>query len=343
MKVTKLIYSKRQIDKAGEDLKSNGISKKSLNILSNWRAYHGMPLDTFAKVLKIRIKKINKNNSTIVAQRLKRTPSILLKLKTHKTMRLSTMQDIGGLRAICDTVAEAEQLLHIYRSSKTKHELIFVRNYVDSPKLDGYRSIHIVYKLDKTTNIFLEIQIRSHLQHIWSTGVEVFGTLKNSSFKSGYGNKKWLEFFALLSSVFATKENKPLLEKHKKISKKKLLNETKKMIKELNVIETLTMYNELYNKKSDKPLNGRAGDYKLILLNSKKKTITVTSFAVSKIEQATKKYIELEEKYFEDKNINIVLVNSGDIKNLEISYPNYFMDTKTLVRNLSRIVMEQFV
>ena len=29
----------------------------------------------------------------------------------------------------------------------------------------------------------MEIQLRSQLQHIWATGVEVFGTLKNSSFK----------------------------------------------------------------------------------------------------------------------------------------------------------------
>ncbi len=347
MKTVNLLYSKRQIDKSGERLKINNISEKalreSLGVLSNWRAYHAMPLDTFAKVLKTRVKKISKSNNAIVAQRLKRTPSILLKLKTHKTMRLSAMQDIGGLRAIFDTVEEVLLLLKQYKFSKTKHTLAALDNYIDAPKPDGYRGVHLVYKLKKISDIFLEIQIRSHLQHIWATGVEVFGTLKNSSFKSGYGNKKWLEFFALLSSVFAIKEGARVLEKHKKLSKEKLLKRIKKMIKELRVIEQLNVYTALYKINSEKVPRGRRGSYALVLLNSKENTITVKTFSTSKIEEATQQYLELEEKYFEDKNINIVLVNSDDIKNLEISYPNYFMDTKTLVLNLSLILMEKFV
>ena len=96
MKTVGLNYSKSRIDKAGELLKASEIDtqvlEESLEVLSNWRAFHAMPLDTFAKVLKLRVKKISKSPNAIVAQRLKRTPSILLKLQTHKTMRLSTMQ-----------------------------------------------------------------------------------------------------------------------------------------------------------------------------------------------------------------------------------------------------------
>lgn len=66
------------------------------------------------------------------------------------------------------------------------------------------------------------------------------------------------------------------------------------------------------------------------------------TFGVSQIEEATGAYLELEKRYFEDINMNVVLVNSGDVKKLELSYPNYFMDTKTLVKNLSLIVMEKY-
>jgi hypothetical protein len=59
--------------------------------------------------------------------------------------------------------------------------------------------------------------------------------------------------------------------------------------------------------------------------------------------EATGAYLKLEKEYFEDIHMNVVLVNSGDIKKLELSYPNYFMDTKTLVRNLSLIVMEKYL
>jgi ppGpp synthetase/RelA/SpoT-type nucleotidyltranferase len=68
-------------------------------------------------VLKIRAQKIS--NDVIVAQRLKRTPSILLKLANHKTMRLSTMQDIGGLRAILKSTENVYELLNLYKKSKS--------------------------------------------------------------------------------------------------------------------------------------------------------------------------------------------------------------------------------
>lgn len=210
MKNVELKYSKSKIDKAGEVLKKSDLKKiqadAELDVLSNWRAFHLMPLDTFAKVLKTRVKKVSGSGNILVAQRLKRTPSIILKLKTHKTMRLSAMQDIGGLRAIFDNVKEVYSLVDIYRSSKSRHKLFSLQDYVSEPKSNGYRSVHLVYQLKKEPSIFIEIQVRSYLQHIWATAVEVFGTLKNSSFKSGHGDKKWLELFAYLSSLFSLKE-----------------------------------------------------------------------------------------------------------------------------------------
>lgn len=63
MKSAKLNYSKSKIDKAGEILKTTTSHKKEiiqpLDVLSNWRDVHAMPLDTFAKVLKTRAQKIN--------------------------------------------------------------------------------------------------------------------------------------------------------------------------------------------------------------------------------------------------------------------------------------------
>ncbi|MCR9203961.1 MAG: RelA/SpoT domain-containing protein, partial [Halobacteriovoraceae bacterium] len=218
MKVVELKYSKSKIDKAGELLKADGSSdeelEKSLEVLSNWRAFHAMPLDTFAKVLKQRVKEVEGGIDAIVAQRLKRAPSILLKLRTHKTMRLSAMQDIGGLRAIFENVDQVYRLVERYRTARTKHHLFSVDDYIHSPKPDGYRGFHLVYKLERDPRLFIEIQVRSYLQHIWATGVEVFGTLKNSSFKSGYGSKKWLEFFSYLSSVFAIKEASNVISVH---------------------------------------------------------------------------------------------------------------------------------
>lgn len=338
--------SKTQIDKAGLAL-SRGSSDKSrdqaLEALSWWRAYHAAPLNAFAKTLKIRARKVSSREGFIVAQRFKRTPSIVLKLQVHKTMRLSTMQDIGGLRAIMNTTEDVYNLAHLYRSSKTTHELFSLNDYIQKPKTDGYRGIHLVYKLNKTPNMFLEIQIRSHLQHIWATGVEVFGTLLKSSFKSGHGEKKWFELFSLVSSIFALKEEAPIVKLHQKFSKKNLLTRAKKLIYELQVIEQLNVYSSLYTLEPIKFSNGRIGNYSLISLNSKTNLIRVENFPASKIEEAAEVYMELEKKYLEDASVNVVLVNSGNIKKLELGYPNYFMDTKELLKNLSLIAMDKYI
>lgn len=345
MKSAELEYSKTKIDRAGEMLKNKSGSVEdianALNILSSWRAYHAMPLDTFATVLRQRIQKISEH--AVVAQRLKRTPSILLKLSNHRTMRLSAMQDIGGLRAILDTTEEVYKLLALYKKSKSKHSLFSLDDYIETPKKDGYRSIHLIYKLARTPNIFLEIQLRSQLQHIWATGVEVFGTLQNSSFKSGQGSRKWLDFFSLLSSVFAIKENRSPLKAHSEISKSDLIMQVQKEIQELHVIENLSVYTAVYKTISKNNAKGRKGHYSLILLNSRENTISLETYGVSQFEAAAQSYLDLEKKHFGDKQINIVLVNTGDIKKLELSYPNYFMDTKTLVQNLSLIIMGKFL
>ena len=345
MKSAGLQYSKTKIDRAGELLKNGNASEaeiaNALEVLSNWRAYHAMPLDTFAKVLRERTQKIS--DQAFVAQRLKRTPSILLKLLNHKTMRLSTMQDIGGLRAILETTEEVYELLDLYKKSKSKHSLFSLDDYIENPKRDGYRSIHLVYKLARTPNIFLEIQLRSQLQHIWATGVEVFGTLQNSSFKSGLGSRKWLDFFSLLSSVFAIKENRPPLEIHRKFPKADLVTQLQKEIQELHVVENLTVYTAAYKTISKSTAKGRKGHYSLILLNSRENTILLETYGVSQFDIAAQAYLDLERKHFEDQLINVVLVNTGDIKKLELSYPNYFMDTKTLVQNLSLITMGKFL
>lgn len=72
--------SKTKIDKAGQRLlkqSSNEEYNEALETLSLWRSYHAGPLSTFAQSLKTRVKKISSSNNSVVAQRLKRTPSIV--------------------------------------------------------------------------------------------------------------------------------------------------------------------------------------------------------------------------------------------------------------------------
>lgn len=80
-------FSRKQVTKAGEYLVKNdpasiAFEKLDLDalvhayeVLANWRACHGYPINTFQATLRNRLKKID--DGALVAQRLKRTPSII--------------------------------------------------------------------------------------------------------------------------------------------------------------------------------------------------------------------------------------------------------------------------
>jgi len=122
----------------------------------------------------------------------------------------------------------------------------------------------------------------------------------------------------------------------------KILVLAHQQIQELHVIENLNVYTAVYKTISSNSRRGRKGRYSLIVLNSRENTISLETYGANQFETAARTYLELETKHFEDTQINVVLVNSGDLRKLELSYPNYFMDTKTLVQCLSLIVMDKF-
>ena len=77
-------YQKSEVNRAGTILSKGLISieEKDLNdylwahtVLANWRACHGYPINTFQAQLRKKLKQIDRK--AIVAQRLKRTPSVI--------------------------------------------------------------------------------------------------------------------------------------------------------------------------------------------------------------------------------------------------------------------------
>ena len=134
-------YSRNQVKRAGALLIANNAMEdidkwlESFLILSNWRACHGYPINTFQATLRTKLKNIDADS--LVAQRLKRTPSILNKLKRFPGMNLSRMQDIGGLRAVVSTLPKLNQLYENYQKTTFTHELVSQYDYVSSPKPSG--------------------------------------------------------------------------------------------------------------------------------------------------------------------------------------------------------------
>lgn len=145
-------YSRRQVKLAGESLRAVPIVSedvyRALPIISNWRAAHAYPLNTFQATLRKKLNALGLHGQeVVVGQRLKRLPSIAAKLDRFHTMALDRMQDIAGLRAVLPGVKKLQLLAHsYYDASRFTHELRQVHDYVAAPKPDGYRSIHLVYR-----------------------------------------------------------------------------------------------------------------------------------------------------------------------------------------------------
>jgi len=190
MKPTELKYSRKEVQRAGENLIDEEISvsdpelySKSMQVLSDWRSLHAVPLDEIYEKLTKAAIRIDKK--AITAKRLKRIPSIIKKLKRFQDMKLRNMQDIGGCRAILET---EKQVIKLQRDiNKTKD--FRIKDYIKTPKEDGYRGIHLIGKIPSIQNesFFIEIQLRTRAQHAWATSVEIVDLFTNQTLKSNQG------------------------------------------------------------------------------------------------------------------------------------------------------------
>src|SRR5687768_6305726 len=95
-------FSRSEVNRAGEVLLAPLFNSDdyvhAMEVLGNWRSCHGYALNTFQMTLRDKLRPLD--GDAIVAQRLKRTPSIISKLRRFPKMKLSRMQDIADLRAV---------------------------------------------------------------------------------------------------------------------------------------------------------------------------------------------------------------------------------------------------
>ena len=339
-----LKYSRNHVNRAGDILAHWGDGTDRLedlieafDVLTNWRSCHTYPINTFQATLRQKLKNIDRN--AIVAQRIKRVPSIVSKLRRFSKMRLSRMQDIGGLRAIVDTLNNVTQLKHNYNGSRFHHELITEKDYIAKPKPSGYRGVHLVYrynniKNDKYNGLLIELQIRDKLQHAWATAVETMGTFLNQALKSSEGPDAWLNFFALAGSAFAHLEKCPPVVGFEGLSQTETFARTIETAKELSVKNKLAVYSHAVNVTS---MVNTSGSYHLVVLDPDKKSVDIKTYSRARLDEANEAYTQTERRITEGENLQAVLVSAGSIEALRRAYPNYFLDTKQFIMYLDRI------
>lgn len=347
-------YSKEELDKAGDiliDKNSSEIQKlKATEILDNRRAIHKYPMFVF----KIRLKRMahNLDKNSLIVQRLKRSPSIIKKLERSqegkiRKLKLSQINDIAGCRAILSDTKMAYELYqnNYLKGRHLRHNMTSHHDYIKEPKPDGYRSLHIVYSYKSDTKkteydgLFVEVQIRSKLQHYWATAVETAGLFTKSSIKTGEGTADWQNFFCLMSSAIALEENS-----HTIPNTPDNANELYPLIK--HAAQKLQVINRMQNWVATVSYLGKRTEEdpkaKLFLLelNIKDKTLGVTAYRKEQLDEqkAIKDYSEKENAHKDDKDYDVVLVGADSIKELEEGYSNYFADTQAFLQIVEGII-----
>lgn len=339
-------HTKPEINKAGKILIDPNATKEArsqaLIVLTNWRACHGYPVNTFQKTLRDKLKKMG--NSALVAQRLKRLSTIEDKLKRFEHMKLSTMQDIGGLRAVVKSIGHVRKLEALYISSgkKFQHELVRKKDYINNPKQDGYRGVHLVYKYKNKIKpnydgFSVELQIRTKLQHTWATAVETMSIGLRQALKTGGGERKWRDFFAIASSVFAYIEKSPPVPQYKKLSEKQTYWALASIEKEIKALQTMSGISFALNRV-DIGKRRRNFYYHLIVLNFGERSVRIRSYPKSGIKQANDAYIKAELKVAKDGKTDAVLVSAGNLTILKRAYPNYFLDIRDFINQIRNII-----
>lgn len=334
-------FSRKAVNRAGKFLAFGSREDvdailNSFDALANWRACHGYPINTFQATLRSKLIRIA-GSEYLVAQRLKRTPSIVAKLRRFPSMNLARMQDIGGLRAVVENVSVAEEVRADYRNSRFAHELISDTDYIAKPKASGYRGFHLVYKYsgrdtDAYDGLQVELQIRTKIQHAWATAVEVAGTFLNQSLKSSEGPGEWLDFFELASAGLATLEECPVPDRFFRFNKSELRKMIKKEERRLNISEKLGAFRIAFNAITQDP---HRGSYFLIVLDPELKEVNITTYAKSRLEDAARDYAITEKEIEDGAASQAVLVAATSIEQLRRAYPNYFLDTRDFLNLLS--------
>lgn len=151
--------------------------------LNHWEDFLA-PYKQAVEELKIKLKgmrsqfELENNHSLIefVTGRVKPVASILDKAnQKHIALDhlVEEMQDIAGLRMMCQFVDDIEVVVRLLRQ-RNDFRIVEERDYITNKKPSGYRSYHVVIEYPVETiqgekKILAEIQIRTLAMNFWAT------------------------------------------------------------------------------------------------------------------------------------------------------------------------------
>lgn len=339
--------SKKQIDLIGDRIRSGTATPEDYEQISKIRSNYVPLIRCLRDSLKnFKDSKDLKGGKVVISRRIKRMPSIIKKIERFDTMKLSRIQDFGGVRVVLDTVTRVRKLSNRLKNEtyrlKGKNNFVIVKehDYIEKPKEDGYRSIHQIYKYQgnrypELKGLNIELQIRTVKQHQWATAVEILDMILNSSLKTGVAEPQYKEFFKLCSCAIAYEENNHSMPKcHEDLNINEVLERIFALDNEYHIFDKLLSVSVITNSAS-RIASITPSDYLILILDIAEKEIRVKTFEDK--EDAEAMYKHYEEQTQNDSGKDVVMVSIEDIGSLKKAYPNYFLDAKGFVNMIKNL------
>lgn len=336
-----LAYSIKEVRRAGERLaagvpwtsETRDEALRTFAIINSWRDSHAYPMRSirFSVISRMRHGDIG----GFTAARPKRLSSIRRKLQ-KLAGDLDQMNDIGGCRAICDSIQGARSLIAACRE-RIPHDLLPKEyDYINSPKPDGYRSHHLVYRYrgpdgHPSRGRRIELQIRTRLQHSWATAVEAVGLYRGEDMKAGEGDPDWLRLFRLMSDEFTVHEGCATAgDRQARIRELRALNEKLGAVTVMEDIKNATHFVDTYI------MGGHDKPRYYVIIYGKDRIVRVSTYLNVIAGLETVEEIERRIELQNDAS-KVVLVEVDKVDQLVAAYPNYFGDVSMFVHNLKSL------
>ena len=120
----------------------------------------------------------NRNPIEFIKTRIKQPDSIATKLKkkghplTVDSVR-KNLNDVAGVRVICSFIDDMYKVADMF-SAQDDVKLIKTKDYIKSPKMNGYRSLHLIVEVpvffsDHKEEMRVEVQIRTIAMDFWAS------------------------------------------------------------------------------------------------------------------------------------------------------------------------------
>jgi ppGpp synthetase/RelA/SpoT-type nucleotidyltranferase len=332
------LCSKSEITRAGWVLtgKAQGNYTEAVSLISRWRAAHAFPLNTFQVTLRDRAKRIN--GTAVTTQRLKRLEAIRVKLdRFYPTMNLAGVQDIGGCRAVVFSVEEVNALAAFYEPQAMRHEFRRHKDYIQQPKEDGYRAIHVVYRYASESDeqrpwngLETEIQLRSLLQHAWASAVETVDFFAKQKIKSGIKEGAWARFFVLMGNAIAEREKQPLMPTVPQ--GEELRRELRESAQFLQVVRSLRAWARA--RSALRPVDTKRATFFLVRLDTATMKVRIRGFTTQQQKAMEAAYADAEKDVESHPERQAVLVGAESVAELKRGYASFVVEPQVFITAL---------